>query len=247
VTDPLAFERLLELVDDRSTALRAAVAGSSDTSVRIPSCPDWSLRELVEHITEVQFFWATAVTAGPADGPPAESISPTASDLLGRAAEATDTLLSALRKAGPDRGCWTWWGDSDVPLTAGAVARHQVQEAAVHAYDAQDAVGRPEPLPSVVGIDGVDEFARVVLGTSGAWPGKPVRIGLHAEEGASWEFDLSGAGARAASGDGPVGGALYGPASDLVLALYRRVPLDRLRVEGDRAAVEQLLAWADED
>jgi hypothetical protein len=61
--------------------------------------------------------------------------------LLAWSADSTEQLLSALREAGPDRGCWTWWGVSLSPQTSGAVARHQLQEVAVHTYDAQLTVG----------------------------------------------------------------------------------------------------------
>jgi len=65
-----AFEDLLALIEDRSAALRKSVAGSPDPDVRVPSCPDWSLRDLVEHLTEVHRFWAAAVAAGPSEHPP---------------------------------------------------------------------------------------------------------------------------------------------------------------------------------
>ncbi|MGP8303678.1 maleylpyruvate isomerase N-terminal domain-containing protein [Streptomyces inhibens] len=51
MTQTPAFEDLLALVQDRSAALRSSVAGSPDLDVRVPSCPDWSLRDLVEHLT----------------------------------------------------------------------------------------------------------------------------------------------------------------------------------------------------
>ena len=47
---------------------------------------------------------------------------------------------------------------SQSPQTSGAVARHQLQQIAVHTYDAQLAVGAPQPLPVEVALDGVDEF-----------------------------------------------------------------------------------------
>jgi len=47
---------------------------------------------------------------------------------------------------------------SSAPSTSGAVAWHQVQEAAVHARDAQEAAGHAGPLPAVVAADGVQEF-----------------------------------------------------------------------------------------
>jgi uncharacterized protein (TIGR03083 family) len=127
-----AFEDLLALVEDRSAALRSSVASSADLDIRVPSCPDWSLRDLVEHLAKVHQFWAAAVAAGPSEKPP--TVVPVDDTLpagpLARSAAATEGLIAALRAAGPAAGCWTWWGGSGVPMTSGAVARHQVQEAA---------------------------------------------------------------------------------------------------------------------
>ena len=167
-----AFENLLALVEDRSAALRTSVADSPDLDVRVPSCPDWSLRDLVEHLTEVQRFWAAAVTASPSEHPPtlAPASDALPADLLTRSATATQELIAALRAAGPAMGCWTWWGACDVPMTSGAVARHQVQEAAVHAFDAQLAAGLPQPVPAIVALDGIAEFIAISHGTAGPWP-----------------------------------------------------------------------------
>ncbi|KQV04658.1 MULTISPECIES: maleylpyruvate isomerase N-terminal domain-containing protein [unclassified Kitasatospora] len=167
--------------------------------------------------------------------------------LLARSAAATEGLITALLTAGPAMDCWTWWGDSDVPMTSGAVARHQVQEAAVHAFDAQLAVGTPQPVPVVVALDGIAEFIGVSHGTAGAWPHEPVRIGLHAAEGRSWLVDLTASGSLLVDGrhEAETVADLHGSASDLLLALHLRLPLDSLRSEGDRATLENLLSWPD--
>jgi uncharacterized protein (TIGR03083 family) len=245
VTQTPGFEDLLALIQDRSAALRSSVAGSSDPGVRVPSCPDWSLRDLVEHLTQVQRFWAAAVAAGPSEKPPdvAPADDAPSAGLLARSAAATQELITALRAAGPAAGCWTWWGDSDVPMTSAAVARHQVQEAAVHAFDAQLATGSPRPVPAVAAIDGVAEFISVSYGTAGPWPHEPVRIGLHAAEGESWLLDLTAPGAHVIDGQHETAAALHGPVSDLLLTLHGRLPLDSLRCEGDRATLENLLRW----
>ena len=242
-----AFEDLLALIEDRSAALRSCVAGSPDLDVRVPSCPDWSLRDLVEHLAEVHRFWAAAVAAGPSVEPPAV---PPSDDnrpdaLLARSAAATEELIAALRAAGPAVPCWTWWGGTDIPTTSGAVARHQVQEAAVHAFDAQLAVGTPQPLPGVVALDGIPEFIGVSHGTTGPWPHEPVRVGLHTDEGASWLLDLTASGSRISDGSHRTSADLHGSASTLLLTLHGRLPLDSLRVEGDRATLETLLSWPD--
>ncbi|GAB1646152.1 maleylpyruvate isomerase family mycothiol-dependent enzyme [Krasilnikovia sp. MM14-A1259] len=252
-----SFPELLSLVDERSTALRAAVA-AGDPAAPVPGCPDWSLRDLTVHLGHVHRFWAVAVSdADPAAAPARDRVpdpEPTG-DLLDWSAASTRLLLDALGEAGPGQPCWTWWGTSGAPMTAGAVARHQVQEAAVHAFDAQEAIGRPEPLPGSCAVDGVAEFVQVGLGSEGAWPHAAARIAFVTAEGPSWLVDLSPAGVRldpAGSSPEPdpaAGGepraTVRGPAGDLVLALYRRIPLERVRVDGDRELVELLLTWGD--
>ncbi len=129
----LEFPVLLRLIDERSTAFRAAAMSAPGLELQVPTCPEWTLLDLVQHLGEVHRFWAAAVNAGPAAAPPAESASegveaaPREREaLLAWSAASTRQLLDALREAGPDRGCWTWWGASQSPQTSGAVARHQL-------------------------------------------------------------------------------------------------------------------------
>ncbi|GAA3946333.1 hypothetical protein Aau02nite_71860 [Amorphoplanes auranticolor] len=241
----LPFPELLDLIAERSAALRQAVA-TGDTQAPVPGCPDWSLRDLVAHLGSVQRFWAEVIAAGPADSAPEFVTGDPTGDLVEWSAESTRVLIDALRVAGPDRDCWTWWGASEAPMTSSAVARHQVQEAAVHAWDAQETVGKPEPIPAGVAVDTIDELLVVTLGSIGAWPHRPSRIALSAVEGPTWLVDLTPSGAKsgpAASGE-PLA-TMRGSASDLVLAVYKRIPLESIEVDGDREAVEEFLAWTD--
>ena len=244
----MAYEEFLSLIDDRSAALRSAVAVAPDRDARVPGCPDWSLTDLVAHLGGVQIFWAAAVTAGDPSGPPDPGDQEPHGDLLEWSAASTRSLLDALRAAGPDAPAWAWWEASGTPLTTTAVARHQVQEAAVHAFDAQETIGKPEPLPAAVAVDGVAEFLSVGAASMGEWPHRPARIAFAAVDGPTHIVDLSPSGARldpAASGE-PVA-TVHAPASDLVLALYGRVPFDGLRVDGDRGVLTELQGWIDND
>lgn len=72
-----------------------------------------------------------------------------------------------------------------------------------------------------------------------------------ATEGRSWRLRLSRDGARVARFGAPASGedpdaadaSARGTASDLVLMFYGRIPLESLKLEGDRRIFDQLIAW----
>jgi uncharacterized protein (TIGR03083 family) len=257
VEETLEFGDLLRLMDERSTAFRAAVASAPSLDVWVPTCPEWTLFDLVQHLGEGRRKWAATVAAGPADAPaavPAPVVPRERAALLDWFTASTAELLDALREAGPDRGCWTWWGSSQSPQTSGAVARHQLQQVAVHTYDAQVVVGAPQPLPDEVALDGVDEFLTTCCATTAAWPHKPAVVDYHATEGRSWRLWLSADGARtarlpASAGEGSEAAdvSAWGTANELVMFLHGRIAMDSLRLAGDRGIFDQLIAWEPEE
>jgi uncharacterized protein (TIGR03083 family) len=238
----------LRLVDERSAAFRAAVASAPSLDVQVPTCPDWTLLDLVQHIGNRRRSWAATVAAGPeatgrveveAEAPPERA----SQDAW--LAEGTRQMLEALRGAGPERGCWVWWGDSQSPKTCGAVARHQLQEISMHTYDAQITVGAPQPLPLEIALDGVDDFLSTVCSTSVAWPYRPEILDYHADEGRSWRVSLAGDGVRVVevSANVPADASVTGSASDLVLFFYDRLPMDSVKIEGDRSVLTRIIEW----
>lgn len=250
----LEFPALLRLIDERSTAFRAAAMSASGLDVQVPTCPEWTLLDLVQHLGKVQRRWAAIVKAGPADAdPPAleggEAPPRERDALLAWSAEGTRQLLDALGEAGPDRRCWTWWGEeSDSPETSGAVGRHQVQEATVHTYDAQITAGAAQPLPDEAALDGVEEFLATCASTASPWPHEAAVIDFHAAEGGSWRLSLSADGARSsrlpdAATATAADASARATASELVLVFYDRLPLDTLQVDGDGRLMQQLHDW----
>jgi uncharacterized protein (TIGR03083 family) len=256
VSSNLSFPELLRLLDERSAAFSAVIAAAPSLDVRVPTCPDWTLADLVQHLGEGRHRWAATVAAGPADAPPDRSAWNTSAaprdraELLAWLAEATRRLSGVLREAGPDRGCWTWWDTSQSPQTSGAVARHQLQEVAVHTYDAQLAVGAAQPLPAAVALDGVDEFLHTCVAVAGPWPHDPAAIDYRVTGGPSWRVRLDGAGARVdrlpAPADVPADVTGEATASGLVLTFYGRSPIDALKLDGDPRIIDQLAAWEPE-
>ena len=131
----------------------------------------------------------------------------------------------------------------------------------MHTYDAQLALGAPQPLPTDVALDGVEEFLSTCCAGTYRWPHEPAAVDYHATEGRSWRLSLSADGARAArlpapgtmpataAGEDPdaAGASAQGTASELVLAFYGRIPVDSLKLDGDRRLFDLLLAWKPEE
>jgi uncharacterized protein (TIGR03083 family) len=260
----LEFPEILRSLDERSSHLVAVVDAAPDLDAPVPSCPGWTLFDLVQHLGQGRRRWATIVTAGPDAEPPPSASSGRApaaprdrAQLTAWLAEGIHELSDARRTVGPDAACWTWWGDSQSPETSGSVARHQLQEVIVHTYDAQLAQGDPQPLPAELALDGVDEFQTTCCSTDVAWPHEDAVVDYHATEGRSWRLWLSAEGARSEPLDPSVGrpGSMgakgstqtyvsaRASASDLVLCFYNRVPLEALEIDGDRRVLDQLVAW----
>lgn len=253
----LTFPDHLRLINERSTAFRAAVATAPSLDLQVPTHPERTLFDLVQHVGMGRRKSAAIVAAGPADAPPERSAwddgtgAPREREaLLAWWTESVEQLTSALREAGPDRGCWTWWDDSPSPQTSGAWARRQVPEIAVHTYDAQLTVGAPQPLSEEVALDGFDDCQFTLCATTVAWPHDPAIVDYHATEGRSWRLRLSRNGAQVAhltptAGEHPetAHASARGTASDLVLFFYGRILLDSLNFDGDRRIFDQLAAW----
>lgn len=246
----MTFDEVLELIGERSAAFAAAIAAAPDLDAPVPTCPEWTLFDLAQHLGQGRRKRAVIVAAGPGGTPPGPSTAEPAprdrESLPAWLTESTRLMVDALRDAGPDRGCWTWWGTSQSPETCGAAARHQVQEIAVHTYDAQATLGTPQPLPEAVALDGVDEFVFTVCSTTVAWPHEPAVVDYHATEGRSWRLELNHLGARASRLDTPpdtaADASLRATAAELELVLWGRAPLDSVRIEGNRRPFDQLIA-----
>jgi uncharacterized protein (TIGR03083 family) len=235
-----------------STATLAEIAGSGDPAARVPTCPDWTLRQLITHVGRAQ-RWATAIVTTQATEPipfrevpdgrlpddPAER-----PDWLRRGASA---LGDAVRTAGTGP-VWTHFGMGP----ASYWARRMAHETAVHRADGQLTVGERPVIDPVIAADGIDEW----LGLNSGGPDEPGGkqalpagkvLHLHVtDDGIDGEWlirrDPDGISVRAGHGKGDA--ALRGPASELLLVLVRRLPVDDPAVEiiGDHTLVDGWLA-----
>jgi uncharacterized protein (TIGR03083 family) len=219
----------ISTIEEHSAALRDAAA--RDLAARVEHCPEWDVADLVAHITSVHWFWATLVEERLAE-PPAEERRPERAplpDLLARAAQEAEHLVRALGEADPSAPCWTWAPDQQ---DVGFVLRHQVQEAAVHHWDAAHATGADWQMDRHAAADAVDEFLTFSV-ASRHWPKEGASMGGPLALATSDTQDLwlvtdgevpgTLAVSRDAAGEAPV---IVAPAADLLLWLYTRLELD---------------------
>ena len=60
---PLTQQECAAAIADHSRGFAEAAAGNLDAEVEF--CPGWTVRDVVHHLTRVQWFWATLVEDGP--------------------------------------------------------------------------------------------------------------------------------------------------------------------------------------
>ncbi len=206
-------------------AAEAVLAGGWETPV--PGCPGWTLADLVWHLAEVQHFWTWVVRTRASDpGAYAEPVRRPDDELLGFGLAQSAELETVLDGADPAERVWTWAPRQDV----GFVLRRQAMEAVVHTADVEQVLGDVHPIRTDVGLDGLDEWLEVMV--PGALPEGPPEeahpVVLHAVDADAERTLFPG------SRPFPIA-ALTGTAGDLLLAAWRRVPLEVLTVDGDPA------------
>ncbi|MEU1281449.1 maleylpyruvate isomerase family mycothiol-dependent enzyme [Streptomyces sp. NPDC005805] len=135
-----------------------ALARDADPAAPVPTCPGWTVADLVRHhgtthrwaahtvrIRAAERVWARDV---PLDLPDDPSGLP---DWLARAADAS---LAVLRKADPDTPMWSCGADQRVAH----YPRRLLFEAVVHLADAELALGADPVIEPGTAADGIEEF-----------------------------------------------------------------------------------------
>ncbi len=218
---------------EHNARLADAVLGA-DPGLPVAACPGWTAGDLLTHVGRGDRWAAEIVRTGAPlafravpDGRPGP-------DPRAWLAAGPRLLLDAVA-VDPERPVWTFLG------TRPAVwwVRRRLHEATVHLADAVLAAGGAPELAPDVAADGVDDLLEIVTtrpdGASPLDDGSSLH--LHATDHGAGEWT-----ARAADGattwehgHGRGAAAVRGTASDLLLALHRRLPGDdaRLQVLGD--------------
>jgi uncharacterized protein (TIGR03083 family) len=221
-------------------ALNAAVAGGP-VDAPVPTCPDWTVVDLAQHVGGFCGFWAHVLCDG--NGCPKATFTDPPSDagVVPWLAEMGAELLTQLEATPGDTPVWTWF---EPDQSAGFVARRAVNELAIHRYDAQSARGTCTPIEPALAIDGIDEtFDALVTRRARTGEATGQTIHLHGtDDGVEAEWlvtllpDRIDVARTHAKGDLAIRGAV----SDLELHLFQRPALGVLQQFGDTTLID---AW----
>ncbi len=231
--------------EEVDSTLVAEIARTADRDATVPSCPEWTLADLVRHVATRPPIWLALLELAPDASPDMAHLDAlTAGGDVPPGAEPTDWLLAEhaafrdiVRATDPDRPCWFF----GAPYTATDIARRSAIEMAVHRWDAQGVAGRPEPLDPRVAGAGMDELLDCIIPLQYGFGAVPpaVAVTLHATDiDQSWTATAPGSAVRPTA-------SISATASDLHLAFAHRLgPDDQavrlMTVDGDPRAV---LAW----
>jgi uncharacterized protein (TIGR03083 family) len=251
----LAHDRYCDEAITQTDLLRDLVKGA-ELSPIVPTCPDWTLAQLLRHIGGNLRFVETAVRTRTAVDDPARQVpdaaGPATDDpaaLDAWLADAAARFASTLRTAGPGQEAHVWVFQRPTAFWA----RRAALDLVVHRADAAGTVGAGYSVAPELAADGIDELLDLlsdpeVVAASPRLaelrrPGRSIH--LHATDAdpalaAEWLIELGSDGFGWRRGHQRATVSLRGPLTDLLLVCYRRLKPSTGRVEvlGDAALLD---------
>jgi uncharacterized protein (TIGR03083 family) len=224
----------------------ASAAERAGPGAAVPTCPGWTVRDLVLHTGGVHRWAATTVReartkplalAQPQD---IEPDLPGDGDLVDWFSDGHRALVEAIEKAPEDLACWSFL---PAPSPLLFWARRQTHETTIHRYDAESAAGAPTELDPEVASDGVDELlAGFVARPSGRLrSAEPVTVAFRATDtGRRWRLRIGEGPVQVTEDEERAATVVEAAAARLYLALWNRIPITGLPVTG---AEEPLRHW----
>jgi uncharacterized protein (TIGR03083 family) len=236
----LTTTEYLAVLRREGDAFADSIARALNTPVA--SCEPWVGADLLWHMIEVHNsgkFIAHTHLMNPDDYVPRSK--PTDQDLLAEYRTGLNDLIDVLSSLDPARSCWTWAGIQNIAW----VIRRMAHETAVHAWDSHVSAGISSEIDAVLASDGIDEFVHVMVKSNvreGEGPlGGSVHIHCTDVDG-EWLIVPTESSDVVVTREHAKGDcAIRGSASQLLLGLWRRIPMSSLEVIGSTDVAAQFL------
>jgi uncharacterized protein (TIGR03083 family) len=248
---PLGYERFDQEIRDQSDAFVDVVSGA-DPDLRVPTCPEWTLRDLIHHLGRAYYWAAAIVGSGSARPVPFEDVPdgdlPERTDHYDQWVRAgLKRMVDAIAAVGPEATVWTWTDDRRAVFWL----RRFTHETIVHRADAAIAVGRDYTVAPDLAADAITEYFELLPALASFRPelaglvGTGQTLHFHATDldGGEWLLHRTPDGLTWEHGHAKADVAVRATVADLLLLLTRRMPTDGPGVEifGDQALLTHWL------
>ncbi|MFB8001840.1 maleylpyruvate isomerase family mycothiol-dependent enzyme [Nocardia sp. NPDC056000] len=223
----------LALLCAKLTEFGDLITPDTDLATPVPTCGDWTFYDLADHLGQGNLWVVTAVTElrGDHQGDPA----PKDAVALREWYDETADAIAASLAADPANEAWTF--TRSMPRTVGFWRRRRALETLVHLWDGQNAFGKAVPFDTDLAVDGINEVFEL-------FAPRMIQRGLATEPEVALRLRATDIAESWIYGPGEPVAEIAAPASDLLLALWQRLPASdpALTWGGDRAAGERVLA-----
>ncbi|MGW4061308.1 maleylpyruvate isomerase family mycothiol-dependent enzyme [Amycolatopsis sp. NPDC004747] len=243
----LSHDQLAAALVAEADRFGTAIAGAAP-DVRVPTCPEWTLRDLTCHVGVAYHKSAAIIASRPTGYVPFEAVTiddPPAFEALGGwLRDGAERLVAVVVEVGPETPTSTWTPDR----RAGFWTRRLTHETVVHRADAAFATGTAYDVDADLAADGISEGLDLVAVFArqphpaldrASLRGAGETLLFHATDpDVSWLVRRTPSGvevSRETASEPDV--VVEGRAVDLLLALTLRIAADdpRLTVSGDAA------------
>ena len=143
----------------------AAAAEAAGLEAAVPTCPEWTVRDLVQHTESVYRHKTEAVRNPTLEGPPPWTPVPDDAD-IDTYRDSLVTMLDLFASTDLTVPTWTWCPHDH---RADWWVRRMAHEAAIHGADAVIAAGRTPVIDDALATDGVDEILEEMLIGGPSW------------------------------------------------------------------------------
>ncbi len=241
----LDFERYLGELRIQGALLRASAA-LAGTAAAVPSCPGWTVGDLVRHTAKVH-QWATAILSG-GESAAFQFSPPPDSRLFDAYDRGLAALLSRLRASAESPAAESGLPPVWTPVAAASAtlfwARRQAHETAIHGVDAQLAAGYGvRDFAPEFAADGVAELLTdlaVRRFDTAAMPGRRTISLTPLDVNESWTLSAGpeGVSCRLAADDQP-DLSVFGLADELYRWAWNRAGDDEVALRGDLSLADR--------
>lgn len=226
----------------------ADLLDDADLDARVPACADWNVADLAYHLGWVLDRFAQIAGERMTEKDQVREVTsierPDDAELPGWFRQRVAAMDQVLARLGPEEPVWNF---TRAPHDGSWVLRRMHHEAAVHRHDLEEAGGgAATPIDDTVAADGVAEFMGVLSTAGSRWEGERTATLQVTEDttGRTWRLRLEH-GERPVPdeiSDGSADVVIRGAGQALLLALWRRRPLDTVTMTGDEVLASAVLA-----